>query len=215
MKSERGTQKRNAELARIRILTAARQEFVDKGYEGARVDDIALNSRFSKNLIYHYFGSKEALFVAVLDDLYESFLHRRKDIDFTAFGPEVGMRNFVHETILALREHSQIISLLNSENLHKARHVRKSTRVRVLYRSMMAQLRELLSRGAAKGVFRAGIDPINLYISISALMYHFLSNQYTLSAVLNARLDGPQALKARAEHVTEMILRFCKRDGAA
>jgi TetR/AcrR family transcriptional regulator len=203
--------KRDAAGARRTILTVARRHFVDSGYEGARVDEIAAETGFSKNLIYHYFGSKEGLFAAVLDDLYERFLSRRNEFAFASLPPVEALRAFVDETARALVEMPEIIGLLNSENLQKAVHVRRSTNVRALYRSLLAQLAEILARGEAAGEFRSGIDPVQLYISISSLMYHYLSNQHTLSAVFATRLDRPAALKARRAHVAEMILRFCLR----
>jgi TetR/AcrR family transcriptional regulator len=203
--------KRDADATRKRILAVAVRHFVEKGYEGARVDEITAESGFSKNLIYHYFQSKEGLFVAVLDELYEKFLSRRNEIGFARLPPLEGLRKFVTETCRAMVETPEIISLLNSENLRKAAHVRRSRNVRALYEALSAQLAELLAEGERQGVFRPGLEPMQLYISISSLMYHYLSNQHTLSAVFATDLGRPAALKARRAHILEMILRFCVR----
>jgi TetR/AcrR family transcriptional regulator len=203
--------KRDADATRKRILSVAVRHFVEKGYEGARVDEITAESGFSKNLIYHYFQSKEGLFVAVLDELYEKFLSRRNEIGFAALPPLEGLRKFVTETCRAMVETPEIISLLNSENLRKAAHVRRSKNVRALYDSLSGQLISLLAEGERQGVFRPGLEPIQLYISISSLMYHYLSNQHTLSAVFGTDLGRAAALAARREHILDMILRYCVR----
>jgi TetR/AcrR family transcriptional regulator len=203
--------KRDADATRKKILSVAVRHFVEKGYEGARVDEIKAESGFSKNLIYHYFQSKEGLFVAVLDELYDKFLSRRNESGFATLPPIEGLRKFVTETCRAMVETPEIISLLNSENLHKAAHVRRSKNVRTLYKSLSGQLTTLIAEGERQGVFRPGLDPIQLYISISSLMYHYLSNQHTFSVVLGTNLGRPAALKARRAHIVEMILRFCIR----
>jgi TetR/AcrR family transcriptional regulator len=125
--------------------------------------------------------------------------------------PLDGLRRFVTETCQAMVEMPEIIGLLNSENLRKAAHVRRSKNVRTLYKALSAQLAELIEEGERQGVFRPGLQPMQLYISISSLMYHYLSNQHTLSAVFAADLGRPAAMKARRAHVLEMILRFCVR----
>jgi TetR/AcrR family transcriptional regulator len=155
-------------------------EFAAKGYDGARVDSIAHRCRLSKNLLYHYFKSKEGLFIAVLENAYETFRSRQSDFAIRDSNPIDAMRQLIAYTFDALLENQDFIALLNTANLHKGRHLRRSPVIRSLYDPLVDTVREILRRGAAVGVFRPNIDPVNLYLSLSSLSYNYISNQYTL-----------------------------------
>ncbi len=201
--------KRDAVRSREAILKTAVKHFVEKGYDGARVDEIVSDMDTSKNLVYHYFSSKEDLFVAVLDRIYDEFSRQRGETWRTEASPIEGLRKLAAETFNTLVKNPEIVSLLNTENLFKATHIQKLPRVKTIYHPLLDSIRDLLARGEAAGVFRSGIDAVQLYISLSALSYHYISNQYTFSAILGFELMGPRRLKARRDHVVEMTLRFC------
>ena len=104
------------------------------------------------------------------------------------------------------RAHPELISLINNENLHRARHLRKSKKVRDLHSPFVKLIRDILKRGVAKGVFRPGLDPVDVYITIAAVGYFFLSNNWTLSAIFGRNLAAEQAVRGRRRHNVDMIL---------
>jgi TetR/AcrR family transcriptional regulator len=194
---------------RARILAHATAEFAAKGYDGARVDSIARRCRLSKNMLYHYFGSKEGLFVAVLERMYETLRARQGDFAIRGSDPVRGMRQLIAHTFFALLDHREAIALLNTENLHKGRHVQRSSRIRALYDPLVDTIRELLERGAAQGLFRRDIDPVTLYLSLSSLAYHYISNQYTLRAAFGIDFGSKSRQQEWLDHISDLILAYC------
>jgi TetR/AcrR family transcriptional regulator len=195
--------------SREAILQTAITHFVEKGYDGARIDEIVSDTNTSKNLVYHYFRSKEELFVAALDRVYEQFSRQRGESWQDEQSPVRGLEKLASEIFNALAAMPEMISLLNTENLFKAVHLRQLPRVHEIYSPLFAGIRALLQRGEAAGVFRKGIDPIQLYISISALCYHYISNQHTFSVLFGFDLMNSRRLKVRREHTVDMVLRYC------
>ncbi len=206
---------RNAARTRAKILKNATAEFALRGFDGARVDSIAARSRVNKHMLYHYFGSKEGLFTAVLEAMYGSIREQQKDLSLLDLSPSEAMRNLVAQTYQVILAHPEFIGLLTSENLMKARHIRASATVREMYGPLLSVLRVVLQRGAATGEFRADIDPIELYISIGALSFHSLSNQHTLKAIFNVDLVSPAAIQRRLAHITDMVMAYCTSEHAA
>lgn len=201
---------RNAAKTRAKILKNATAEFAARGFDGARVDSIATRSRINKHMLYHYFGSKEGLFTAVLEAMYGSIRESQKDTSLLELSPTEAMRTLVAQTYGVILAHPEFIGLLSSENLMKARHIRASATIRDMYGPLLSVLRTILERGAASGEFRPDIDPIELYISIGGLSFHALSNQHTLKAIFSIDLISPEAIGRRLEHVTEMVMRYCE-----
>jgi TetR/AcrR family transcriptional regulator len=199
---------------RARILERATAEFAARGFAGARVDAIARRCGVAKNMLYHYYGSKEGLFIAVLERMYETLRARQRDFAIRGSDPVEAMRRLIAHTFAALIEHGETIALLNDENLHKGRHARRSKRIRALYDPLVDTIREVLRRGAAQGIFRRNIDPVTLYLSLSSLAYHYVSNQYTLRAAFGIDFATPQRRKAWLAHITDMILTYCQSDAA-
>ncbi len=201
--------KRNMKQSRETILKTATKHFVQNGYDGARVDEIVSDTETSKNLVYHYFKSKEELYVAVLERIYEEFNRRRGNGWREEECPIEGLRKLAAETFNALTEMPEIVSLLNTENLFKAVHIQRLPGIRALYRALLADIEALLMRGETAGVFRKGIDPVQLYISMSAISYHYISNRHTFLEILGFDLMTQRRIKSRRDHVVEMSLRFC------
>jgi len=201
--------------SREMILKTAIKHFVAKGYDGARVDEIVSDTETSKNLVYHYFRGKEDLFVAVLDRIYEEFNAQRGDRWRVEGCPIARLRSLAGDTFNTLIKVPELVSLLNTENLFRASHLKKLPQIKSIYHPLLDGIRELLARGEEEGVFRKGIDPIQLYISMSAISYHYISNQYTFSAIFKLDLMAPRRLKARRDHVIEMTLRYCVKPSVA
>lgn len=195
---------------RERILDRATAEFARKGYDGARVDSIARRCRLAKNMIYYYFGNKEGLFVAVLERLYEQVRRRQRDLDVRSKEPVEAMRLLILHTFRAFTDHPEAIRLFNEENLHKGRHIRRSSRVHGLYTPLIDTIADVLERGSRSGDFREGLDPARVYLAVSALCYHYLSSQYTLTVALGVDLGTQDSRETWLKEVTEMVLSYCR-----
>jgi TetR/AcrR family transcriptional regulator len=199
------TVKRDSKKTKARILEAATQGFSEKGYDGARVDEIALAANVNKTTMYHYFGSKENLFTAVLENVYKTIRQRQSDMELRGMDPVMGMRKLVEFTACIWAEIPQFNRLLDSENLHEAKHVRNSPRIREMYDPLMATIDELLDRGQKSGQFRHDVDLIDLYISISALSAHYFSRRHTLEAIFQQSLIDKDRLQQRIDHCADVI----------
>jgi AcrR family transcriptional regulator len=203
---------RDSERTQAAILAAATHEFACHGLGGARVDRIAERAQTNKRMLYYYYGSKDALFVAVLEETYASIRRAEKKLSMLDVDPVEGVRRLVEFTWAYYLEHPEFLTLLNSENLHGAGHIRKSARAREMNSPVIQTLAEVLKRGQRAGVFRPGVDALQLYISIAALSYFYLSNNQTLSAVFGRKLDTPTARKERLRHMTEVVLGYLRPD---
>ncbi len=202
--------KRNPEISQSRILEAAEQEFAEHGFEGARIDKIVQRAGVSKNLVYHYFGGKDDLFLVVMERMYERMRAHHADLQIKGLPPVEGMERLVRHTFQHFVEYPEVISLLNSENLTKAQHVRNSEKLPHLYSTLSDLIGDLLSRGQAEGSFRKGVDPQELYITISSLGYFYLSNRYTLGAIYQTDLAEPSRITARADHIVDVVLGYLR-----
>ena len=200
--------RRDPERTRARILEAARIEFAQRGLGGARVDQITARAGSNKRMIYYYFGNKEALFLAALESAYEHIRKAEQSLKLTDLDPVEGMRRMVRFTWEYYLAHPEFITLLNSENLHRARHLKRSKEIQALHSPLVAMLEDLLARGQRSGVFRRGVDAVQLYISIAALGYFYLSNNHTLSTIFGRDLMRPQALQERLAHMTALVLGY-------
>ena len=196
---------------RQKILDAAVAEFARFGLGGARVDRIAQRARANKRMLYYYFGDKDALFLAALEDRYAHIRSAERSLALEHLDPRSALERLIEFTWEYFLEHPEFMTLLNSENLHQGRHVRNSKRVQDLHSPLVETLRSVLRRGEAQGLFRKGVDPVQLYISIGGEIYFYLSNRYTLSRIFDRDLMAPRARAARLRHVTGMILSALRR----
>ena len=192
------------------ILEAATREFADNGLAGARVDAIAAAMRTSKRMIYYYFGSKEGLYVAVLEEAYRRMRHIEAGLRLEDLPPEAALRRLVAFTVDYQRAHPEFIRLVMTENIHRGAYLRRSQQIHALNVPAIAGLRDVYQRGVAAGVFRRGLDPIDLHMSISALSVFNVANKHTFSFIFQHDLDSDAALVARRENIVEMIVRFVR-----
>jgi AcrR family transcriptional regulator len=201
---------RDSQRTQAAILVAATREFARHGLGGARVDRIAAGARTNKRMLYYYYGSKEALFVAVLEDTYARIRRAEKTLSLLDVDPAESVRRLVEFTWNYYLRHPEFLTLLNSENLHGARHVRKSPNVREMNSPLIETLAEVLARGVRAGVFRRGVDALQLYVSIAALSYFYLSNNQTLSAVFGRDLATARARSDRLRHMVDVVLGYLR-----
>jgi AcrR family transcriptional regulator len=202
---------RDPARTKSKILEAATGEFARFGLGGARVDRIAARAKANKRMLYYYFGDKEGLFLAALEDRYAHIRNAERSLKLEHLDPRDAVRRLVEFTWDYFLEHPEFMTLLNSENLHKGRHVRRSRRVPEMHSHLVALLRDVLRRGEAQGLFRKGVDPVQLYISIAGEGYFYLSNRYTLSRIFDRDLMAPRALASRARHIADMVLNALRR----
>src|SRR5436190_12329129 len=202
---------RDPDRTRRRILEAAGEEFARYGLGGARVDRIAARSGANKRMLYYYYGSKDRLFLAALEESYARIRAAERSLDLEHRDPREALRKLVEFTWDYYLRHPEFMTLLNSENLHKGRHLQRSRRVRDLHSPLVETLGGILRRGERAGLFRRGVDPVQLYISIAGEGYFYLSNRYTLSRIFDRDLMASRALASRARHNAEMILNALRR----
>lgn len=210
--SRRGRPSGQRDPARTRaaILAAATHEFTAKGLNGARVDSIAKRSRVNKRMIYHYFGDKEGLYLAVLEATYSAIRTAEISLNLEEREPIDGMRELVEFTWNYFIKHPEFLSLLGTENLHRARYLKQSQKIRDLHLPLIGMIKRLLERGEKVGVMRSGIDPVQLYITIASLGFFYLSNRHTLSTIFGRSMDAPESLAERGRHIVEVVLTYLR-----
>ena len=203
---------RDPEATQRRILAAAKAEFARKGLGGARVDDIAARAKINKRMLYHYFGNKEELFTRTLEDAYGAFREAEARLRIEEDDPVTAIRRLMTFTWTYYLDNPEFITLVNSENLHRARHLKTSAAIRETSGQFVDMVRTILSRGAATGVFRTGIDPVQLNITIAAIGYYYLTNRFTGAIVFERDFMAPVHLEARLQFNLDTILRLVKRE---
>jgi AcrR family transcriptional regulator len=194
---------------RTRILNVALQEFSRLGLSGARIDAIALESGANKGMIYYYFGSKEDLYVAALEESYRRFRQIEEGLQIDeSLAPAPALRMLVGASFDFHAAHPEYIRMVMSENINQGEYIRKIPALRAINRSAITLLERLCQRGIAEGVFRADLDPVDLHMSISALSFYNVSNRHTFSFIFDRDLGAPEVHAARRESVVDTILRY-------
>ncbi|WP_309085460.1 TetR/AcrR family transcriptional regulator [Chelativorans sp.] len=206
----RAVRLRDPARTRAAILAAARVEFSDRGLEGARIDAIAGRAGINKRMLYHYFGSKDALYCAVLTEAYREIREGERALKLDQVEPVEAVERLVRFTFRHFLECPWFIALLTNENLLKARYLRTLPEMHGLHSPLVDELRKLIRRGVKSGAFRADIDPVQLYISIAALGYFYVSNNATLSVIFETDLSSRAHIAAREAHAVEMVLDHLK-----
>ena len=199
-------QRRNPVNTRKKLLTAARREFAKSGLAGARVDEIAARAGVNKQLLYHYFGDKDALYLAVLEWVYEEIRSHERKLNLEGLPPEQAIKKLIESSFDHLALHPDFIVLLNDENRNRARHVRASLRIEDMHSPLVSMVSTILKQGVRAGTFRKGVNPVHLYISIAGLSYFFFSNTPTLSAIFGRDLSSATAKRARRRHVVDLVM---------
>jgi AcrR family transcriptional regulator len=199
---------RDADRSQSTILAAARDEFAEFGLGGARMDRIAERAGLNKRLIYYYFEDKEKLFQSVLEQTYRDIREQEMELRLMELEPATAVRRLIEFTWDYYLAHPEFLTLLNSANLHRARHLAESKRARELNSPVIETLAAVLERGRREGTFRGGVDPVQLYVSIAGLSYFYLSNSHTLSAIFGRDLLAAKARSERLSHMTEVILGY-------
>jgi TetR/AcrR family transcriptional regulator len=192
---------RDAERTRSEILAVATHEFADKGYAGARVDEIAAKTRTTKRMIYYYFGGKEQLYIAVLERAYAGIRTLERQLDVDHLDPAEAIRQLAGLTFDHHEAHPDFIRLVSIENIHRAEHIARSAILSGLADPALDVLARILDRGSAAGHFRDDLDPIDVHMLISAFCVFRVANRYTFNAIFRRDMLDP----VRREHYRLML----------
>ena len=196
---------------RRNIVEVATGEFARKGYSGARVDAIANRTRTSKRMIYYYFGGKEGLYLAVLEEAYSGIRRAEATLDLEKLLPEAALRTLVGFTFDYYTEHPEFVRLVMNENIMDGVHMARSKTIGKLNVTVIDALRRIVSRGQKGRIFRRDIDPIELHMSISALGIFNVANRATFSTIFKRDMTSPRALAARRKEIVEIVLQHVRR----
>lgn len=199
---------RDADKTRLKILEAAEAEFARKGLAGARVDLVAEEAGANKRMIYYYFGSKEDLYVAVLERVYTDMRIAESKLELEDLPPLDAITRLVEFKFDYPAAHPHLITLLNGENMLGGEYLRRSTRLREMQISLIERLKTILAHGEKDGTVRPGIDPLHLYMTISAVSYFYFSNTPTLSTAFGRNLATPKERAIRRKHVVDVVTRY-------
>lgn len=192
------------------ILEVATQEFAAKGLSGARIDAIAEATHTSKRMIYYYYGSKEGLYVAVLEESYRRMRAIEAELHLDDLEPVAALRRLVEFTFDRHADNEDFIRLVMNENMHRGEFISRSATIQELNIPVIHAVRDVYQRGVAAGVFRPDVDPVDLHMSISALCFFNVANRHTFGAIFKRSLDTPAATAQRRESIIEMIVRFLR-----
>lgn len=190
------------------ILEVATSEFANKGLSGARIDEIAAATQTSKRMIYYYFGSKEGLYIKVLEESYRNMRQIESELHLEDLEPVAALRRLVEFTFDHHRGNENYIRLVMNENIERGAYLARSKSIQELNVPAIAAIRELYDRGVALRVFRPGLDPIDIHASISALTFFNVSNRHTFGLIFKDTPPSRKAVQARRDSITEMVVRF-------
>jgi AcrR family transcriptional regulator len=210
-KNERRQRVNDPEGTKRNIVDVATREFAQKGYGGARVDAIAERTRTSKRMIYYYFGGKEGLYLAVLEEAYSSIRRTEATLDLERLPPEKALSTLVAFTFDYQNAHPEFVRLVMNENILDGVHMARSKTIGRLNNVVIDVLHDLLARGRRAGVFRRDLEALEVHMTISALCVFNVANRATFSTIFKRDMASPKARAARRAQVVDIVLSYVKR----
>lgn len=208
LQPEPGRRKNDPEGTRRNIVDVATEEFASHGYSGARVDAIAAKTRTSKRMIYYYFGGKEQLYLAVLEQAYRSIRELEESLDTQNCGPVEAIRRLVGATFDHDERNPNFIRLVSIENIHRAEHVAQSERLTTLNNPAIELIARILDRGRASGAFVRDVDAVDLHMMISAFCVFRVANRHTFGAIFDRDLTSPALRTHYREMLADMVVGY-------
>jgi AcrR family transcriptional regulator len=199
---------RNPSAVKASLIEAAITEFGEKGLAGARVDAIAAATETSKRMIYYYFQSKEGLYLAALEESYRRVRSLEREVDVDHLPPADALKVLTNISFDHHLTHETYIRMVMSENMNRGRFLAQSSRIHELNRPVIDLLRRVYERGVQEGVFREGLDPVDIHANISALAFFNMSNRYTFGLIFKLKTQSPTYIAQRRETITQTILRY-------
>jgi len=198
------------EANRARIVKAAIEEFAARGFKGASMDAIAARTHTTRALINYYFGGKEKIYLAVLEQVYAEIRHAESFLDLEHLAPVDAILRIVEFTFDYYLSHQYFVRIVVAENQAKGRHFRKSKAMRTLNRPIIDMLARVIERGQAGGAFRRDVDPVEVHMAIAALGMFNVTNQYTFGAIFQRDMGSKGDVRRRRGMVAELILRYLR-----
>jgi AcrR family transcriptional regulator len=206
--------RRSTEETRRAILRAAQKEFSQQGYSGARIDKIASTANCNVRMIYHYFSSKQKLYITVLEDAYSDLRAQEGNLQIDIEKPVEGLLKLLRFTFDYFEKNPNFEGILRAENVMRGRFVRNSARVVEMGFPLRKTISDLIASGERQGVLRADLDPVHLYVTIAALSRFHLSSAFSLSAVMGTDLTRAEWRKSRWTHAAEVFRAYLFPPGA-
>ena len=203
------------EANRASIVAAAIDEFAARGFKGASMDAIAARTHTTRALINYYFGSKEKVYLAVLERVYAEIREAEGQLDLDHLAPVEAIRRIVEFTYQYYLTHQYFVRIVVAENQAKGRHFRKSKAMRTLNRPIIERLARVIERGQAEGLFRDGVDPVEIHKSIAALGMFNVTNQYTFGSIFQREMGAKGDVGRRRAMVADLILSYLTRGGTS
>lgn len=208
MTTSRTKRTNNPAATKADILYVATREFSEKGLAGARIDLIAEATRTSKRMIYYYFESKEGLYIAVLEHVYRQMRLIESELKLDDLPPREALARLVQFTVEYQLKHPEFIRLVMTENIHQGEYMERSRSIRRLNVPAIEGLRKVYERGVQSKIFRTGLEPVELHMTISALSIFNVANRHTFGQIFKVDFEKPAYQKQRAELIVEVIDRF-------
>ncbi|MGV1759647.1 TetR/AcrR family transcriptional regulator [Rhizobium sp. A22-96] len=209
-KIERLTRKNDPDATKENILKIATEEFVAAGFSGARVDEIAERTKTSKRMIYYYFGSKEGLYLAVLEQAYTKIRTLESELDLENMPPVQAMAQLIASTFDHDDQNPDFVRLVSIENIHRAEHMKRSVVLSEMNIAVIDIISGILERGYADGSFIRRVDPVDLHMMISAQCFFRVSNRHTFGAIFERDLSSDELKKRHKALIVDAILAFLK-----
>lgn len=202
----RKTRTEMADETRSLLLNAAQEVFAESGLEGARIDAIAQRAGVNKQLVYHYFGSKDGLYSAVLEKVYSQIRNQEAELKLDSLPAEEAMRSLIEFSYEYLRQNRDFVRLLADENAHRGRHLNAAESMADINMPIIQMISQTLDRGVEEGIFRRGIDPLHFYLSIAGMSFFYFANIYTISRAFGREFDTPEAQLERRAHIVDLAM---------
>lgn len=198
---------KKSEITKSKILAAAEIEFSDKGYFGARIDEIAESAGVNKRMIYEHFGNKDGLYQKVLISVYEKLAVEERAFFVDKIDPKLAIKNIVYVYFKFLEETPSFVRMLMWENLNSAQCLSKDE-VRQLKEPTINYIKEQIKRGKEQGIFKGDADEYQIIVSLMSFEFSYFSNMHTLSAIFNKDMSSGAEVMKRADFISNMILEY-------
>lgn len=195
---------------REEILDAALREFSDHGFDGARMELIAARTGVSPGVIYYHFGTKAKLYEAVLERSFAMIRGIELSPDVDLLSPLESLRMLVGQTFMFHATHPEFVRIVMSENINFGKHLVRSRAIKAMSAEVLERYRRLIARGESAGEFRAGLDPVELNLTISSLCFYYISNRYTFSLIFEHDMAGTEAIARRCGEVVDLLESWCR-----
>lgn len=203
-----GRRQQDPEGTRRNIIEVASNEFALNGLAGARIDEIAEKTRASKRMIYYYFGDKEGLYVSALENAYRVVREGEAELDIESLDPLAGLRRLVGFTFDHHSEHEDFIRMVMIENIHSGRYMERSDALRAVNEAAIGRIASLYAKGVQTGVFRSGLEPLEIHWQISALCFFNVSNRATFSHIFGRDMGSPDTQATLRQNAIDMVVRY-------